>query len=570
MGAIFGYHGPALDRQLDRMGELLRHRGRGRPQLNATVGHVPQFEAEHPLKRGSGLLCRSGVTVAVAGYLDRELGSLLDDYLEHGEEALDTLQGAFALVLKHGDTVHLMRDGSGVRTLYYAVCEGRLLFATEPKAILSHPDVPRRLRPASVAQYFTFSFVPGRHTMLEDLFEVEAGHRVTWTPGSQPLARRYFHFEHTADAEAGGDWVERFRDLHGRIVAERLPPDGEPVGVFLSGGIDSSVVAAEVARRHEGPVRTYTIHFGKNYPHELDFARMVAERSGTEHREVLIQPKDFLSRFRKCLWHLDDPIGDPITVPNFEVARVASEEVRWVFNGEGGDPCFGGPKNIPMMLHHWYGGIPREGRFRERMYLASYRRAYEELDWLLSPELRAQIDPERDLEGVLTPFFEASHPERLLDKLMAINIRLKGAHLILPKVDRMMGAWGLTPFAPLFDARLVRLSFAMPPTLKLKGGVEKFVIKEAYKDLVPDPVIRRPKSGMRVPVHYWFQKEMRRYARSILSPRAVRQVGLFDPARVQQLLNYDTEQASGRYGIRLWMLLSFEVWRRLVIDREPV
>jgi len=223
-----------------------------------------------------------------------------------------------------------------------------------------------------------------------------------------------------------------------------------------------------------------------------------------------------------------------------------------------------------MMLQHWYGGVERGPGFRERMYLRSYRRAYEERSRLLTPALISQVDEERDLERVLTPFFESEPPRTFLNKLMAINIRLKGAHLILPKVDRMMGAAGLTPFAPLFDDRIVGLSFEMPGTMKIRGGIEKWVAKRAYENQLPASVINRPKSGMRVPVHYWFRSEMKRYARKILSPRAVRRAGIFNEHRVKQLLDYNTVEGPGRYGLRLWMLITFEMWRRIVVEGESV
>jgi len=151
---------------------------------------------------------------------------------------------------------------------------------------------------------------------------------------------------------------------------------------------------------------------------------------------------------------------------------------------------------------------------------------------------------------------------------LAINIRLKGGHLILPKVERMYGASGLVAQSPLFDEEIIRLAFSMPGDMKVRGAIEKYVIKQAYQDALPKRIIDRPKSGMRVPVHYWFQKDLRRYARHILSPKEIKRAGIFDPARVKQLLRYETEEGPGRYGIRLWMLLTFELWRRLVIEGE--
>jgi asparagine synthase (glutamine-hydrolysing) len=268
------------------------------------------------------------------------------------------------------------------------------------------------------------------------------------------------------------------------------------------------------------------------------------------------------------IWHLDDPIGDPITAPNFELAARVASDAAWVFNGEGGDPVFGGPKNLPMLLHHWYGGVPRGPRFRESMYLASYRRCFDDLDRILTPHWREQFDPIHELHQVLTPFFQAEQPSAFVDKLMAINIRLKGAHLILPKVDRMTGAWGLRQLAPLFDERLVDMSFRLPPRLKLNHGVEKIILKLAYRRDLPPEIIARPKSGMRVPVHFWFKGELKKYARKILSPANIKRAGIFNPSRVRQLLDYRTEEGPGRYGLRLWMLITFEIWRRIVVEGE--
>ena len=296
----------------------------------------------------------------------------------------------------------------------------------------------------------------------------------------------------------------------------------------------------------------------------------MADRLGTDHEEVLIRPRSFLPRLRRMLWYLDEPIGDPVTMPNFELSRHVARDHRFIMNGEGGDPLFGGPKNLVMMLHHWYGGVERDATFRERAYLASYRRAYEELGRLLTPEWRAQYDAEEALEGILTPFFRAERPRSFLDKLMAINIRMKGAHLILPKVERLTAAAGLVTLSPLFDQRLIELSFRMPGRMKMRAGVEKVVIKGAYEDALPESVIRRPKMGMAVPVHFWLQGEMKRYAKSILSKRSLRRTGIFEPERVKRLLAYDTEEGPGRYGLRLWMLVTFEIWRRLVVEGEAV
>ncbi len=186
----------------------------------------------------------------------------------------------------------------------------------------------------------------------------------------------------------------------------------------------------------------------------------------------------------------------------------------------------------------------------------------------MNPDWLARIDFRTDLEAVLSPFFKGPGPPLLLHRMLAANIRLKGAHLILPKVERMLAAHGVTPLSPLFDEDLIRLGFSLPPRLILSRGIEKVILKAAYRELLPEPILQRPKSGMRVPVHFWFQGELKRYARHILSRRALIRAGIFNADRVKQLLTYDIEESRGRYGIRLWMLITFEIWRRLVVEGE--
>ncbi len=362
-------------------------------------------------------------------------------FREQGVDIVRHLHGAFILAIQDGSTVHISRDGSGNRTVFYARHGKRWLFGIEAKAITALPAFRKRIRSAALAQYLACSFVPGSGTMPEDVYELQAGHAVSLECRQEPWLTRWFRFEkderearpeldivESSQSSIGHDevFVRRFREEMERAVAERIPR-GEPIGVFLSGGLDSSVITAELAHQIGGKnVRTWAIHFGPKYPHELEFARAVAERCGTVHEDVLIQPRRFLPRLRQMVWHLDDPIGDPITQPNFELAAHASKDVRYVFNGDGGDPCFGGPKNIPMMLHHWYGGLDRGPNFRERHYLESDPRAWDDIQFLLSDDVRQQIHMERDLDGVFAPYLRTHRPKLFLNRLTSINIREKG------------------------------------------------------------------------------------------------------------------------------------------------
>ncbi|MDP6446364.1 MAG: asparagine synthase-related protein [Pirellulaceae bacterium] len=585
MGALFGFLGPPDEKLIRALAQSLSHRGSGDAQIARTaagaVGYLSPRVAGGPNTHWAGVGAVGGAAdaaVALAGAVTDEppfngeqtRTERLFGELNRAPEPL-RLQGAFVAAALSGDRLRLFRDGAGQRTIYYGRCGDRWAFGVEPKAIWQLPQFSRRLRPPAIAQYLTFSFVPGEGTMLEGLYELPAGHAVTLDANGGRELQRLFEFEDVERPEHSDEyWVDAFRGGFRDSVRARLPADDQPVGLFLSGGIDSSIVAAEVVK-HRPSVKTFAIHFGRRYPDELPFARAVAERVGVgEHREILIRPKRFLGRLRSMIWHLDEPIGDPITMPNYELAQIVAGETPWVFNGEGGDPCYGGPKNIPLLVSHWYGGLHDSDTFRERAYLASYRRGYEELRRLLSPDLLKQIDEQRDLDALVRPFFSAERPATFLEKMLAINIRLKGAHLILPKVERMLAASGVTPLSPLFDERLIRLAFQMPGRMKLRAGIEKYVFKQAFADELPAEVLQRPKSGMRVPVHFWFRGELKRFARKVLSPREVKRVGLFNADRVKQLLDYNIEEGQGRYGLRLWMLITLELWRRMVLEGESL
>jgi asparagine synthase (glutamine-hydrolysing) len=483
-----------------------------------------------------------------------------------GPGALDRLGGEWIIAVRTTDRLTITRDAAGVRTAYWGKHDNRVMVAVEPKGVLAAPGFPRRLDPGALAQFLTFSFVPDERTTLTDLHEIPAGHRleIDLPSGDTRLVRWFVHEDIDPTADDPAIWVPRTRCVIDDAISDRLPA-GEPVAAFLSGGLDSSIAATIAARirraRGDPPPITMSLHFGADHPNELCYARAVADKAGTTHRELEVRGRDLAPLLRRLVWHLDAPIGDPVTAGNFALARAAADEAQWVLNGEGGDPVFGGPKNLPMLLAHWYptldGPHPRESQ-----YLATWRRAGEEVQDLLHPDLRTDVDIERDLISVIRPYFATDRPRHFLNKLMVLNMRLKGAHLILPKVDRMLGAFGLIPLSPLFDRDVIELSLRMPPQAKLHHGVEKWVLKQAYEDVLPRDVITRPKSGMRIPVHSWFQTELRRTARDLLSPRAVRNAGIFSPPRVRDMLRYRT----GRDGLRLWMLTTFELWRLLVIE----
>jgi asparagine synthase (glutamine-hydrolysing) len=571
MSALWGFTGPPSPELVTAMAGALRHRtGPAAPVVAAGPRCTIAVAGSNPSDHAVVTTPDGTMTVAFTGRLgcDATISSFAERVATEGPDAMARLRGEWIIAIASRDRLVIGRDAAGVRTVYWGSHNGRVLLAIEPKGVTRVEGFPRRIHPPALAQFLAFSFVPGERCALADLSEVPAGHRleVDLIDGSTHLVRWFVHEDIEVEDAPQDVWIKRARATIDDAVRERVAPSA-PYAAFLSGGLDSSLVttvAAQVCReRGDDPPTAWSLHFGAKYPNEVAFASAVATRIGVDHRVIEVSPPVVAEHVRTMMWHLDEPIGDPVTAGNWFLARAAASEAHSILNGEGGDPVFGGPKNLPMLLAHWYpdAGNPR---FREAQYLATWRRAGEEITALLHPDLLAEIDLDRDLNGVVRPYLHAARPPDLLNKLMITNMRLKGAHLILPKVDRMLGAFGAHPLSPLFDEDVIRLSLAMPPTMKLHHGIEKWVLKEAYRDVLPPEVVDRPKSGMRVPVRWWFQRELQPLVRELLSTRAVRRAGIFNAERVRDLRRC----RSGRDGLRLWMLVNLELWRRIVVEGE--
>ncbi|MFQ3680195.1 MAG: asparagine synthase C-terminal domain-containing protein, partial [Pseudanabaenaceae cyanobacterium] len=328
-------------------------------------------------------------------------------------------------------------------------------------------------------------------------------------------------------------YAQALRQLLTQVVTERLAGASQ-IGVFLSGGIDSSAIAALSAQIHPQKPVAYSIHFGKTLPNELAFSGLVAQHCGLEHVVREVSFREMWQFLPETMAHLDQPIGDPLTVPNFLLAKLARSTVALVLNGEGGDPCFGGPKNQPMLLGQAYGSglIASYGR--------SFHKCFDDLPHLLQPEIWAAVKE--------VPFFFA--PEllndrlELLQRLFLTNIKFKGANHILTKVNNLLGAMGRSP---LFDRRVVDFSLRIPMVCKVNGAEEKAVLKRAVADLLPPAILQRPKSGMMVPVQRGFQTHWRQAARGAVAVEKGADCALSAAGNYRQLV-----ELSGRSLATLW------------------
>lgn len=518
----------------------------------------------------SGRVVASGEAIVDnADQLRRELdwpdadgGQLLAElWARHGAHGAGQARGMYAVAIwdaGHG-TLGLLRDAVGMRTLYYADDGRAWWFATRLRSVRRTPVVSDALSLTALQMYLTCAFVPGEETLWRDVREIRPGTALLapngetvclWKPREQPWAPGELLEAHAA----------RLRPVLEDAVRDCLPTTG-PTGVFLSGGLDSSLVAALTARDAPGPVHTFAIHFGQHLPHELEFSDLVARHCRTRHHIVELPGKQIRDTLAETLAALDDPIGDPLTVPNLLLGRAAARETDTILNGEGGDPCFGGPKNIPMLLHALYGQTTETQASPTSAYLRSFQKCYDDLPRLLTPDVQTALRGLPSPESLITPFLDDATMPHYLNRLMLLNTQLKGADQILTKVNNLSSAVGVLGRSPLFDPRVVAVSFAIPPEYKLAGSNEKAVLKSAVRDLLPPIILSRPKSGMLVPVHHWFQRDLKSYARRLLLGRDARTRPFFSQAVVKEWLAYQGGLWP-RYGVKLWLLLTLEVWLR--------
>ncbi|MFE3737652.1 asparagine synthetase B family protein [Streptomyces sp. NPDC059134] len=509
---------------------------------------------------------------------------LLRCWARFGAAGIGLAEGMFALAVHDDGDLVLIRDHVGARTLFYARADGTWAASSSLRALRRWPALGTGLELAAVRSFLTFAYLPGEETLLRGVREVLPGRCLRLAGDGTVTEEHYWEPEErighgSGEGYEGGDapaeeYALRLRGLLEEATARRLP-DAEAVAVLLSGGVDSSLVTALAAKLHAHPVHTYSISFGDELPNELGYSGLVATHCRTRHRVLSVSGAAVAARLAEAAALLDSPVGDPLTVPNLMLAEaVAADGPRVVLNGEGGDPVFGGPKNLPMLVYEMQRGDGAGGSTedavgaadtRENAYLRSYRKCFTDLPDLLTADaldaLAGLPHPERFITPYLRPEPRDGRMDHLLNQLLHCNLRTKGAHHILTKVERLTASQGVQGRSPLFDRRVVDHAFATPPRWKLNGDVEKWVLKEAVRDLLPATVVDRPKSGMRVPVQQWLGGPLRELAGDLLLGREARARGLFRQDTVRAWMK-GRGALLPRQGGKLWLVLTLELWLR--------
>ena len=530
-------------------------------------------------------------------------------YVLHGPKAVLRMRGMFAIAIwdVQDNRLFLARDRLGVKPVYYVhQADGTLLFASEIKALLAASAVAPELNTNAFPDYLANHAPSGEATLYKGVYRLPAGHTLTWHNGGIKIERYWdINFPQVSSTVPAGSAAERalvdeYRDRFTEAVRLRLMSD-VPLGVFLSGGIDSAAITATMATLVSEPIRTFSVAFAEREANELEYARMVASRYATQHHEVIVAPDDFFSQLPKLIWHEDEPIAHPSSVALFFVSQLAAKHVKVVLTGEGSDETMAGynryrvteynmrlgalyERVVPKALRTFVRRQLRDGAARTRLGAVASRTFLgreSDLDDLyfdnfavfgrtaqadlLTPAVRATvagIDPYEAYHRALARV----EGRPLVSRLLYTDIKTY-LHELLMKQDQMSMAASIESRVPFLDHPLVEWVAQLPASMRLRGTTTKWILRAAMKDRLPEAILSRPKMGFPVPVGEWLRGPWRHLlSEFVASPRA-RDRQLFQPHAVDQVI---AEHIAGvNHSERLWALLNFEIWARIFLDGEP-
>jgi len=525
-------------------------------------------------------------------YTSTDTEVIVHAYEEWGAAAIGRLRGMFGLAIwdRRSQALLLARDRIGIKPLHYAVVGARLYFGSEIKSLLCAPDLPRDMDVAALDHYLSFLYTPRDGSIFKHVRKLPPGHLMTWRNGEARIEK---YWELPATESFGGseaDAVAGLRDVLSDAVRSHLISD-VPLGAFLSGGVDSSLVVGLMSQVSSARVKTFSIGFDEPAYDELDHARRVAFHFGTDHHEFVVRP-DAVGILDKIVAHFDEPFADSSAIPTWYVSELARRHVTVVLSGDGGDELFGGydrylpharvaafdrysPPGIRQLagltaaaLPHGVRGknfLRHVGRDERGRYLDAVRfYSTDEKPALLSSDIQRLLngsDPEETLAGHFDRYTNLPWPSQM----MRFDAETYLPEDVLTKVDRMSMAHSIESRVPLLDNKVIDFASSLPSTFKIRNERRKHVLKEVAATLLPAAILARPKQGFGVPLGVWFQGNLRElFADTLLSARSL-QRGYFRPAFVKRLVK---EHAAGKrdHTLRLWQLVIFERWHRQYMD----
>jgi len=524
-------------------------------------------------------------------YTSTDTETIVHAYEQWGDGAFDRLRGMFGIALwdRRTRTLLLARDRVGIKPLHYAQSGGRLVFGSEIKSILASGAIVPTLDPAGLDHYLSFLYAPRDASIFAGIRKLPPGHLLRWSEGRVSVESYWTLSADESFSGSAEDAAAALSDVLARAVRAHMVSD-VPIGAFLSGGVDSSLVVGLMAQASPRPIKTFSIGFDEPEFDELDAARRVARHFGTDHHELVVQP-DAVSILDDLVEHFDEPFGDASAIPTWYVSRMAGQRVKVVLSGDGGDELFGGydryvphprvasfdrlagraGRRIASVVWPW---LPHGAKGKNFLRHASRdpRGRYldsitffqsDEKDSLLSADVKRRL--RGDVESTLARRFDGLTNLPWASQLMHFDFETYLPEDILTKVDRMSMAHSIESRVPLLDHEVVTFAASLPSALK----VRKQVLKQAASGILPADVLGRRKQGFGVPVGVWFRGRLREVFGDILQSARTRQRGYFETRFVDRIV---ADHLSGRrdHTLRLWLLLMFELWHRRYLDGPGV
>jgi asparagine synthase (glutamine-hydrolysing) len=533
--------------------------------------------------------------------------TILHAYEQWGDRSVEHLRGMFAFAIWDAPRRRLLlaRDRLGVKPLYWAMAGDRLIFGSEIKAILESGLVRAQANEGALPELLGTRYLSGTETLFKGIHCLQPGHTLVFEKGAVSIQRYWDipagqpsdELSRLSDAEV----VRRFRDLLEEAVRVRLMAD-VPLGMFLSGGLDSSAIAALMSKLIDRPLQTFSVAFKQRAFSELDYARQVATAIKADAHEIVIDDQDFFGALPRLIWHEDEPIAHPSSIPLYFVSALARDHVKVVLTGEGSDELLAGYGKYPRALANWraagaYAAVPaplrrwvaesvvpklpgQVGRYATRSFLAMPRTpeamffdnfaaiGLRRQGSLLSPAFAAQATPERAY-GPSRAFFDAPNGHSTtLDRLLYADMKTYLVELLM-KQDQMSMAASIESRVPFLDHRLVEFAAGLPTRMKLRGLTTKWILREAVRGILPPEILTRKKMGFPVPFGLWMRGPWQGVARDVLLDSRSRQRGIIEPPAVERLIAaHAAGVADGADAI--WSLLNLELWYRTHIDGEGV
>jgi len=533
-----------------------------------------------------------------ASHTDTE--TIIHLYEDRGVECVYDLRGMFAFAIwdENKHRLLLARDRAGKKPLVYTHNKEGLLFASEIKSLLIDPSVKKEVDYCALHHYLTYQYIPSPLTSFAGIKKLPPAHILIYERGNL-VVKRYWRlsYQNKLQLPSVKDYGERFLEIFQEAVGIRLRSD-VPLGAFLSGGIDSSLVVAMMSKQMDQPVKTFSIGFEEEDYDELAFARITAKKYKTDHHEFIVKP-DAIEVLPKLIWHYNEPFADSSAIPTYYVSKITREYVTVALNGDGGDESFAGyERYLADKLADYYRFVPRflrEGIIRKALDflpLGTNRRSFlrklkrfvrgisedperryvrwicffdnEMKDDLYTPSFKEHI---KDIDSVdlTVDWYKKADGKAFIDKTLFVDVMSYLPEDLLVKVDIASMAHSLEARSPFLDHKVMEFAASLPSDLKLRGIETKYLLKHTLSEILSEEILRRKKMGFGVPLDVWFRKDLKEMTYDVLLDKRCTERGYFKRESIQRLLD---EHVLGHYdhSYRMWALLFLELWHKMFID----